>query len=815
MSVTQQLLKRSEPHIAGSIAAEIIRREATKGCQAIVAPTPVLLEPPYLPPSEWLNIKPSNHGEYIQQPTQNRIPPLRFTAWLPPKHELDWIHAERFLKILSGASHRIGFEVSGNSDNINLGFLAYKEDAELLQSALKGEYFKSEISVNTGEGPISKHHWFRDIFPSPPYHHLLTQPIEFETSPYDACIRTLSRFPKEITGFVQVLFEPAQNDWHRNVEALTDLEYRSKAVTESVRNYSRPQMLPSTDISEMSREITMKAHADKPFFFAALRVGIKSSDDCISHDELSGFTNMFYHGGKPLQWLDNDDYRNSLPETALCEIIQHGAVHHPGFLLNSAELAGLVHLPTMIEFAEEELPIDFTETIIASPKAECLDRGLHIGSYWHGDKEYVVSIPEELRMRGIHILGLPGVGKTFHMKHMILSDINSGRGVALIDPHGDCAEEMLEFIPEERVNDTIYLDFGHPDWIPLFNPFVASQGQDLSRTANNLISAIRSYIADTGWGDRLENILRFGFHAMLHIPGMTFLDLYKLLHPRSAKDPERDRIVAVIRNSITEETALEFWLHEFDHYRPDDLASSKNKITKLIFGGPVAAMLSQPENRISFRDIMNSNKILLVNLSRLESEHQRIIGAFLLSFFYQTALERSEVNYEQRKPFYLYCDEAHKLATGNIEDMLAEMRKFNVSLTLSHQQMSQFAPEQQDALTGTGTSIIFQTNSGDAEHLAKQLIEKAEPIDIMRLKHRQAIVRINNQVTRIKTLELQKPPRKNFKDLIINLSRQRFCRRRSDLSSAYLMSEEMLHDHETDSIFNTQIPLENHYEEFK
>ncbi|MFC1607951.1 type IV secretory system conjugative DNA transfer family protein [Candidatus Latescibacterota bacterium] len=815
MSVTQQLLKRSESQIVGSIATEIIRREATKGCQAIVAPTPVLLEPPYLPPSEWLNTKPVNHGEFTQQPTQNLIPPLRFTAWLPPKHELDWIRAERFLKILSGASHRIGFEVSGNSDNINFGFLAYKEDAELLQSALKGEYFKSEISVNTGEGPVYKQYLFKDIFPSPPYHHLLTQPIEFETSPYDACIRTLSRFPKEITGFVQVLFEPAQNDWHRNVEALTDLEYRSKAVTESVRNYSRPQMLPSTDISEMSREITMKAHSDKPFFFAALRVGIKSSNDCISHEELSGFTNMFYHGGKPLQWLDSYDYRGSLSEAALYDLIRHGTVYHPGFLINSAELAGLVHLPSMIEFAEEELPIDFAETIIASPKAECLDKGLHIGSYWHGDKECAVSIPDEQRMKATHIIGLPGEGKSFLIKHMILRDIKIGRSVALIDPHGDCAEEMLEFIPEERVNDTIYLDFGHPEWIPIFNPFVALQGQDLSRTANNLISAIKSYIADTGWGDRLENILRFGFHAMLHIQGMTFLDLYKLLHPQSANDPERNRILAVIRNTVTEETALEFWLHEFNHYRPDDLASSKNKITKLIFGGPVAAMLSQPENRISFRDIMNSNKILLVNLSRLESEHQRIIGAFLLSFFYQTALERSEVSKEQRNPFYLYCDEAHKLATGNIEVMLAEMRKFNVSLTLAHQQMSQFTTEQQDALTGTGTSIIFRTNSGDAEHLAKQLIEKAEPIDIMRLKHRQAIVRINNQVTRIKTPDLKDPPQKNFKDLIINVSRQRYCRKRSDLSSTFSIPDDMMHDNETKSIFNMPIHLENQYEEFK
>ena len=143
------------------------------------------------------------------------------------------------------------------------------------------------------------------------------------------------------------------------------------------------------------------------------------------------------------------------------------------------------------------------------------------------------------------------------------------------------------------------------------------------------------------------------------------------------------------------------------------------------------------------------------------------------------------------------------------------MRKFKMSLTLAHQQMSQFDPEQQDALTGTGTSIIFRTNSGDAEHLAKQLIEKAEPIDIMRLNHRQAIVKINNQVTRIETPYLKDPPTENFKELIINMSRQKYCRKRSELSPIFQFPEDMMNDNETDSIFNTQIPLDNQYEEFK
>ena len=797
---------RSEPQITGSFIADIIRRESCKGCLPVVNPLPVALEPPYVEPSAWLNKanEPTPEFELSDQK------PHRFIIWPTPNHELDWVLAERFIKILSGAKQRIGFEIIGNASQISFGFLAYTEDAGLLSSALRGEYEKTEISVARRNELAFNTCYFKDFLPFPPYHHLLTQPEAFESSPYETYIRYISKLPESITGFVQVLFEPAQHDWHRNVEILTDLEYREKSVNESVRKFSRQQMLPSSYIREMSENVTLKAHTDKPFFFASVRIGIMSNNDYYPHDELSGYINMFYHGGKPLQWIESDDYLTQIDQSALSEMIRQGITYHPGFLVNSAELAGVVHLPTMIQYAIDDLPIDFTETIIPSPKSPCLGGGLHIGSYWHGDIRHDVYNTAEMRLKGTEMPGLSGEGKTSLMKYTMFQDINNGNGLAFIDPHGDCVEEILELIPEERIHDTIYLDFGHPDWIPLFNPFLAFEGQDLSKTANNLITAIKSFIADTGWGDRLENILRFGFHAMLSLPGMTFLDLYKLLHP-GKNSSAKNQLLSLLKMTITEETAYEFWNYEFDTYRPDDLASSKNKITKLIFAGPVAAMLSQPDNRISFREIMDTKKIFLVNLANLENEHRSIIGVFLLTFFHEAALARKE---HPRPPFYLYCDEAHKLVAGNIENMLAEMRKFNVGMTLAHQHMSQFTREQQDALNGTGTAIIFRCNSNDAEFLSRQLIEKAEPLDIMRLKKRQAIARIDNQVVRITTPDQPIPHKKNYKDLIINLSRQRYCRMRSELTNSSFAPDDFPYDTDAECILYKHIPSEHQYEEF-
>ena len=170
------------------------------------------------------------------------------------------------------------------------------------------------------------------------------------------------------------------------------------------------------------------------------------------------------------------------------------------------------------------------------------------------------------------------MGKTCLIQNMIIDDIDAGHGVGLIDPHGDCVDELLHLIPEDKVSDTIYLELGNPEWTPLFNPLTPIPGYDLSRLANNLVTALKSYIDETGWGDRLETILRFGLHALLQVGDMTLLDLYKLLRPCKTTSNDHKRIKELILNSIQDKTAIEFWKHDFDSYRHDELLPPKSKL---------------------------------------------------------------------------------------------------------------------------------------------------------------------------------------------------------------------------------------------
>ena len=157
------------------------------------------------------------------------------------------------------------------------------------------------------------------------------------------------------------------------------------------------------------------------------------------------------------------------------------------------------------------------------------------------------------------------MGKSSAMEHMILDDLNKGFGVAVIDPHGDLVERLLCLLPEGAIERTICFNPGDPDWIPLWNPLQPIAGQDVGRTADDLLGAFKSFV--TGWGDRLEHLLRHAFYGLMHLPGSTLLDVANLLRNTSDESKRlRTEILQVVDNAV----ARPFWLHDFQKYGKDD-----------------------------------------------------------------------------------------------------------------------------------------------------------------------------------------------------------------------------------------------------
>jgi len=776
MSVEKALIAQARPHLVTARAEAILQKEVGKGCCPDIASFPVALEPPYRPISHLPELLQGQDAtallpEGIPLPSEL----VRSQLWLSPQQSFSWLDSELFLKQLRTLSHRAAFELLGNRQNIQMQFLSHRSDLPIIQVAFKGQLEHCELSLasDTLLEKASTDSWndvrFLDCFPPPPYSHLITRPDELQVSTYRSLVAAMMGIEPPAIGFYQALFQPVAVDhnWHRNIQGLLDLEYALKQMSglHALQRYL--QQAPSGDLRQMALEVETKAHNDKPFYCVTVRLGVTSAGETGSAHlkALATFLSLFQIGGRPFHSVTEKEYKKVFSPGKIAEMFITGATYRAGFLANSAELAGFVHIPPAGLLEYRKPPILTLETLPVRNESLC--SGTPIGTCKHAGIETRVCIPPEPRSRSTHIIGRPGQTKSTTMAWMILDDIDKGMGAAVLDPHGDLVESILYQIKEEHVERTIYFDPGERGHVPLWNPLKRNSSQSLSRTADDLVAAIKSVV--TGWGDRLEHLLRNGIFALLQLPGSTLLDLSNLLRRGTH---ESDRLKQAILEVVDNETAHQFWKNDFDHYSTEALDPPKHKLSKLLLSDTVSLMLSQPENLIDFRRIMDQGEILLINLSTIGSDEREILGCFMLSLLHLAALSRSDLPVEKRRQFHIYVDEAHRFITEALEDLISEPRKFGVSLTLAHHYLSQFGTKKIDALSSVGTTIIMNVDTKDARYLTKDLQKLVKYEDLITLEKGEAIARIGTDIVRFKTLGALRIPERHFKEEIIRRSRK-------------------------------------------
>ncbi len=782
MSVERALINRAQPFVVAARLRELISEEIGKGCRPDLSLCPVSLEPCYQPIGSNASLgglQPQPMWTQEQPPSPTEL--VRTRIWISPEQAFDWKRAERFIKQLQTASYRIGFEIAGNDMGVSLGFVLQSPDLPLVRAAFQGEFDYCELTEDAS-GPLSglsPDSWddllLADYYPPPPYSHLLTRPEEVKVSTFEPLIVALAKIRPPAVGLCQVLFQPVppEHDWHRNIQVLLDLEYALKLQDWFQTSQRFAQQTPSGDLRQMSYEVENKAHNDKPLFSMALRLAVigAAGEAWAYMLSLSSFTGLFQHGGRPLERMSERTYRGLLTVEQIRDMLLGAYAHRPGFIVNSWELTGLVHVPPLAIGQHRRIVMDSLETLPV--RTTLLHVGTLIGYCDYAGCALPVYLPDEQRARHTHIIGRPGSGKTSTQEHMIVQDIEEGHGVAVLDPHGDLVERLLCLIPERHLDRTIYFNPGDPDWIPIWNPFERIPGQDIGRMADDLVLAIKSFVSSGGWGDRLEHLLRNMIFGLIHLPHSTFLDLSNLLRPNTE---ESKRLAAEIVKHLDNESAIGFWKHDYLKYSKDDLGPPRNKLSKLLLSGPVALMLSQPESSFSFRRIMDQGQVLLVNLSSVGGSLRGVIGSFILSLLHLSALSRSDRPKEERKQFHIHCDEAHLIMTDTIEDMIAETRKYGVSLSLAHQFMSQFGQSKVDAFSSVGETLIFNVDSKDARYLTKDLQDLVAMEDLTSLGMGEAIARIGTEIVRVRTLKPLAIPEHHFKDRIIETSRARYYR---------------------------------------
>jgi len=340
-------------------------------------------------------------------------------------------------------------------------------------------------------------------------------------------------------------------------------------------------------------------------------------------------------------------------------------------------------------------------------------------TYWVSDEEKLVLLAPEDRAQHLYIVGKTGLGKSTLLRNLIIQDLYAGRGVGLLDPHGDLAREVLDAIPRSRTNDVLYFnpgDLGRPVGLNLL-PQVARDEEHL--VVAGVLSAFRG-IWGSSWGPRLEYILGHALAALLDHGNLTILALPRLL----TDDAFRERLTAKVRDPIVRA----FWRDEYVRYdkrfRLEAIAPIQNKVGRLLASAPMRNVLGQVGSRFDAGFLMDRQRIMVADLGKgVVGDHQaRLLGALLLSQFQWAAMRRAALPESARTPFYLYIDEFQSFATDALTSMLAEARKYGLSLILAHQYLDQLTDEIRQSVFGNaGNLIAFRVGQRDARILEDEL----------------------------------------------------------------------------------------------
>jgi len=344
------------------------------------------------------------------------------------------------------------------------------------------------------------------------------------------------------------------------------------------------------------------------------------------------------------------------------------------------------------------------------------------------------------RLSHTYIIGKTGTGKSTLLEQMIMQDIEVGRGCCLIDPHGDLVERIAGKIPDYRKSDVIHLNVPEVHQVYGYNPLRYVREDKRSLAASGVLEVFKKMWGDS-WGVRMEHILRNTIMTLMEIPGSDLSDILKLLTNESF----RKRIVPKIQNS----QVRYFWEQEFAKwsypFRQNAIAPIQNKVGAFLTDPNVRRILIEPEKDLSFRQIMDESKILLVNLSKgqIGEDAAGLLGGLLVTTIGLAAFSRQDMPEQQRLPFYLYMDEFQNFTTLSIANMASELRKFRCGLILAHQYLSQIDPDIRDAIIGNcGTLISFRLGAKDAAYIAKEFTPTFAAIDLIRLPNYQIDLRL-------------------------------------------------------------------------
>ncbi len=410
------------------------------------------------------------------------------------------------------------------------------------------------------------------------------------------------------------------------------------------------------------------------------------------------------------------------------------------------------------------------------------------------EKKFIFGIKREDRKKHIYMIGKSGVGKSKLQEVLIRQDIAYGQGVCVIDPYGELIEDVLDFIPKERVGDVVYFNPEDTDYPFSFNPLSNIDPTFKHQFTKSLIEVLQKLFGED-WSPRVEHLLRFSILALLDHKNSTMRGMIKIL----IEEEYRKNVVL----SSTDDMVKHFWMFEFSEwekkYESDVIIPVINKLWQFLSNPLVANIFGQSQDKLDFEEIMNNKKILLINLSKdkIGEENASFLGAMFLAKIKQAGISRFKNRKNKDEDFYIYLDEFHCLATETFENILSESRKYGISLVLAHQYFGQLNPKIGQAILGNvGNIVLFRVGGDDASKIKNEFSQVFEVKDMINLGVGEFYIKMiidgeSYDPFSAETLKVLPPTHQSFKQDIVFSSRTKYCVTASEAQKIIASNEKL------------------------
>jgi hypothetical protein len=634
----------------------------------------------------------------------------------------------------------ISFEIVAKPEDIRFYVWTPKKLEDLVEKQIHGAYPEAEIiqvpeyNIFTKKGSVaykSLQLKKENYLPLKTYKDLPTDPLASLTS-------ALAKMGNGEAAAVQILISPSASKWQKS---------GSGYISETKKQESDPEKAKFSVSSKTLEAIENKV--SKPGFQTSIRMVVVSNDEPSAKAHLSNLSAAFEQFSSEFNSLGSRKIRR---KGGFMEDFIYR--YQPMFnlfgnrvsVLNSEELATIYHFPNK-QVTTPHIHWVYAKT--APAPSEIPQQGLYIGKSAYRGVERPVYISEDDRRRHMYIIGKTGTGKTELLKDLIMQDIESGKGVCFMDPHGDAVRDILKLIPPERAEDVIYFnpaDTDRPMGLNLLEAKTEDQKHFAATAVINMMYKLFDPYKTGIVGPRFEHAVRNAMLTAMSDEGSTFVEVVRILTDA--------KYVQEVLPKVQDPIVRRYWTDQIaqtaDFHKSEVLDYIVSKFGRFVTNRMIRNIIGQSKSAFSLRQVMDEGKILLINLAKgeLGEENSNFLGLVLVPRILMAAMSRQDMPEEQRRDFYLYVDEFQNFATPDFAQILSEARKYRLNLTVANQFIGQVEEEVKNAVFGNvGTIISFRVGVTDANYLAHEYTPIFGEDDLLNIERFNVYVKtiVNNE----------------------------------------------------------------------